>query len=559
MPDLKLLTIGDLLQHFAPEIAARPDVPAWPPDAFALIAAILQRSGAYTAVVHDWPPAENAGWNEWIESVGLRWRRNAAHNGPPPPEVIAWWNEVRAADHVAVDQLRSRKEITFAMLQILAAADEASAGIGVVSSGEKDRFDSLALPLLLENDSRTLCKDVAPSRLIVLPKAHTPQNGITIRSLTHHLALYIPGEVSPMWWMQGSNIDEDAWCLNILILPWPRVVRPMHFRAAAGGLRNMDPHFGFFDCDVRSPEPQYGVSDVVDAWKLAHEHLAAVEGESGATINLIVFPELALREKEPLEIMQKTNALVIGGVGVPSRVPGASRNYACVAIPPTTVEQKQDKHHRWKLDGKQIQNYGIGSRLDPTMNWWENIAIDRRELKFFAVNDWFTFSVLICEDLARLDPVTELLRAVAPNLVVALLLDGPQLSSRWPARYATVLADDPGTSVLTVTSLGMATSSVPAGHQPSRVIALWKDARSAVPEEIPLDPDAIGVVLNVRREFVEEWSADGRGDHATTGYLLRNKVHQIRQRPAPAPKPPEGPRKKTPRRAVSIRARKSRT
>jgi len=51
-------------------------------------------------------------------------------------------------------------------------------------------------------------------------------------------------------------------------------------------------------------------------------------------------------------------------------------------------------------------------------------------------------TVLICEDLARLDPVNDLVRAVGPNLVMSLLMDGPQLTTRWPARYATVLADD---------------------------------------------------------------------------------------------------------------------
>jgi hypothetical protein len=47
------------------------------------------------------------------------------------------------------------------------------------------------------------------------------------------------------------------------------------------------------------------------------------------------------------------------------------------------------------------------------------------------------------------------MNAIGPNLVIALLMDGPQLENRWPARYATVLAEDPGSAVLTVTSLGM--------------------------------------------------------------------------------------------------------
>ncbi len=52
-------------------------------------------------------------------------------------------------------------------------------------------------------------------------------------------------------------------------------------------------------------------------------------------------------------------------------------------------------------------------------------------------------------------PGATILRAVGPNLVVCLLLDGPQSKERWSTRAAAALADDPGSSVLTLTSLGM--------------------------------------------------------------------------------------------------------
>ena len=66
--------------------------------------------------------------------------------------------------------------------------------------------------------------------------------------------------------------------------------------------------------------------------------------------------------------------------------------------------------------------------------------------------------------------------ALGPTIVVTPLLDGPQLSSRWAARYASVLADDPGSAVLTVTAYGMAQRSRPNRHDPSSIIALWKDS-----------------------------------------------------------------------------------
>src|SRR5205823_9439098 len=128
---------------------------------------------------------------------------------------------------------------------------------------------------------------------------------------------------------------------------------------------------------------------------------------------------------------------------------------------------------------------------------------------------------------------------VGPNLVVTLLLDGPQLAVRWPARYATVLAEDPGSSVLTLTSAGMVALSRPitkkkgtkssAAHTAGRVIALWKDAKHA-PIEIKLEPGSGGVLLNLQREFHKEWTADGRDDGSTTAYLICNKVRQIRMK-----------------------------
>ena len=74
---------------------------------------------------------------------------------------------------------------------------------------------------------------------------------------------------------------------------------------------------------------------------------------------------------------------------------------------------------------------------------------------------------------------------------MAVLLDGPQLTSRWAARYASVLADDPGSAVLTLTSYGMVQRSRPPGHDPSSVVALWKDPERGT-REISLEPGAHG-------------------------------------------------------------------
>jgi hypothetical protein len=123
---------------------------------------------------------------------------------------------------------------------------------------------------------------------------------------------------------------------------------------------------------------------------------------------------------------------------------------------------------------------------------------------------------------ARQDPAADLIRAVGPNILIALLMDGPQLTGRWPARYASVLADDPGTSVLTLTSLGMAQRSRPilqSGKReaPSTVIALWRDAVQGE-IQISLDPREDACVLSLECQMRTEYCADGRSDGGQTLY-----------------------------------------
>ena len=116
---------------------------------------------------------------------------------------------------------------------------------------------------------------------------------------------------------------------------------------------------------------------------------------------------------------------------------------------------------------------------------------------------------LICEDLARQEPVAQAVRAVGPNLVVSLLLDGPQLSNRWPGKYAAVLSDDPGSSVLTLTALGMTLRATGLGHPPSREVALWSEPGKGA-ESLILDDDAAGIVIELEMKDEKMWTMDGR-------------------------------------------------
>jgi hypothetical protein len=250
-------------------------------------------------------------------------------------------------------------------------------------------------------------------------------------------------------------------------------------------------------------------------------------------IDGIVFPEASLSKREyeaVRDVVLGEGAFLIAGVlreGETKTSPG--RNLVMFdAGNGRETHLEQSKHHRWRLDRSQIETYGLGGTLDPTRDWWEHIALEQREVQFAALNGDVSLCCLVCEDLARQDPVAELVRSVGPNLVVALLMDAPQLAMRWPARYATVLADDPGSSVLTVTSAGMVDlSRPPSGAKQSRAIGLWKDARSGY-AELELPKDAQGLLLNLCLENREEFTADGRSDGRTTCYPRLGGIHHVR-------------------------------
>jgi hypothetical protein len=147
--------------------------------------------------------------------------------------------------------------------------------------------------------------------------------------------------------------------------------------------------------------------------------------------------------------------------------------------------------------------------LRPEICWWEAMEVPRRSVQLVELGGALTLTSLVCEDLAQADEVASVIRAVGPTIVVTPLLDGPQLVSRWGARYAGVLADDPGSAVLTLTSFGMTQRSRPPGGNASRAVALWKGP-GQLAREIPLDPGAHAMRLSATVGPSIPRSFDGR-------------------------------------------------
>ncbi|MGL6616520.1 hypothetical protein ACSZN6_02510 [Aeromonas hydrophila] len=279
----------------------------------------------------------------------------------------------------------------------------------------------------------------------------------------------------------------------------------------------MDGNFGFFSY---TPDKEIDINNAVTC-------VIDAIGSFG-DIDLIVLPECALSAKNSQSLAetlsQKCNEI---NIKCPTIITGNydhcdhySKNQITIfsspekdpVLPdvPITLEQvTQKKHHRWYLDRTQIFNYKLGSNLSPNKKWWEFIDVDERKLINYQCHDnKIQITPLICEDLARQDPVAPAVRALGPTLIIALLLDGPQLKTRWPGRYASFLSEDPGSSVLTVTPLGMTLRSDGSGLKPSRVVSFWSEPGSY--RELSLEENKQAIILTLEKRDILQWTADGR-------------------------------------------------
>jgi hypothetical protein len=534
------------------------DCPLWPPDLYAISGALLKRSGAYLRIFEREPAST---YLKNVETMGRAWRGRidalkhpnlASLRRARPPEMRRAWTQVIASGGTRISDIRESRPLTEQLIQMALVADEASAGLGVTWDPDSP-YLTLAGQILWANDVRSFCWDVPNDVVCVLGKQHTPQRGATFRSLSHHLSLYLPNDIEGRWFGPfplDQAADDDRNMLNLLLLPWPASIDTADFTEVSPGTK---PH-------ERSSRASYfrfrPTQDATPAkFSRALKHAIAAAQLHAGRIDAIVFPELALNADQ-YEVAERV--AVDAGTTLVSGVRRALRGQhqdlnLCVLQPAGTLRAaagghrkrqqlvsslrlNQSKHHRWCLDREQIVNYQLGGRLPVSRSCWENIQIPPRVLNFVTLSHWMTWSVLICEDLARQDPAADLIRAVGPNLVIALLMDGPQLSGRWPSRYASVLAEDPGCSVLTLTNLGMAQRCRPVLRttgkraDASRVIGLWRDVEAGE-IEIALDAGDDACVLSLECRLREEYSADGRSDGGETRYPVFAGFRSFRSEP----------------------------
>lgn len=565
--------------------------PVWPPDLFAVCATLLNLSGCYA----DASLTEECDARDYMR-LGRIWRGPDVKSGkeqdapgpvgerkqeaPGQMDVLAGalqrhWDRLllSAAEPVSAHVERHEAETHWcgAALALLAIADEASRGMGYSARrllayramrwqwqaaacdggdrGEEKRWRRAA----------TLCDLVPPEVCCVQPKARTPQVGCSLRSLSNNLALLPPiGEVTTRYLVSPlappAPGKEEVEAFNLMLVPYP-------YRVGDSALRETRAHdeenWRSFRVsqDWLAPLGAQGAEPIAGFVEALVERAVADAKDPRFRVHGVVFPEAALEASLALKVGQM---LAARGVDIDLLVAGAMESAAGPRPRNSVLSMlfsgghgsgkrevlsawKQSKHHRWKIDRRQQNSYGFAGKAPPRdgkMVLWEDIDVSNREVTFYQLPNSAVLATLICEDLARVDPVQPVVRAVGPNLVIGLLFDGPQLQGRWPGRACALLSDDPGSSVLTFTSAGPVAryrrycQGARPGQEGPLAIALWNDDESK-PQSISLEPGAQAVVLELELGSHAESTLDRRSDEGATMHV------RLKRRPAPDGSPGE--------------------
>src|SRR6516162_5791905 len=527
----------------------------WPADLFALTDVLLERSEAYRFVLstpsdREWPPKRFSCWSDVVEEAGRQWSACVEDTTSALPRILVEeWTVFRQRIGMPLEDLAEGRDWRMfeALLTLHAIADEACAGLGMPldrSDGKGCVYRARGRELLARTGSLTR---IDPHFLRVLPKVRTPPNGTSFRSFSRYAC--VRGAGAEVRWhkvpSRRNGTDPRARHANLLLLPWPLRVRESDFIPVEGSVQRPSKEpFGFFEF-----APAEGVDlDLLDRM------LVSARAEVNS-VDVVAMPESAIDEDEipGIEGVLERHGVAVLQTGVRRRPrqPGQfGANWILFGVNPELEKGgdpspdesgdwfhiRQNKHHRWSLDENQIYQHHLGGVLHPHIRWWEATEVPRLSVQFVEVAE-LTLVSLVCEDLAWNDELAGLIRSVGPTIVVTHLLDGPQLSSRWAARYASVLAEDPGSAVFTLTSYGMVRRSRPHGRDASRVIGLWKDPIRGF-REIPLEEGEHGVLLTVCMDRATRRSSDGRWPVENGTHAFDVAIHQVKAALAGSGPPP---------------------
>lgn len=554
--------------------------PDWPPDLFAVAGHLLRLSGAYSYLL---PPNAVArlaeekravtltdGEVELWAAAGQQWQ----HGTSIPDIVRELWAELLAdGDELLFQRPVGREGMAPAWWRkayaLFVIADEACDSMGYVgfASGDSARpfaglsymFFQRQIQKYAESSpagharvpdlSATVGINADPDIVCVQPKSRVASVGCALRTLSHNLALLPPRGVATVNWhrpLTDVPPEDDTAPLHVLTVPFPFSVKRDWFVSLA---------------TPRPPKPdEPGWLDLTQSWisdsDSVLEFLVSCVSEAksmlgeGSKLHGVVLPEDAIDWKIHEAFADKLAQM--NELGIEFLISGVSKNCgddegSHVVItrfdgsgePKSMTSTSRSKHHRWQLDKPQAERYGLlqstshyhsgtpcggGTLGDGTQRWWEAIGLPHRVIHSHVLRETTTMTALICEDLARSDPCHAIVRDIGPNIVIGILMDGPQIRGRWSERYALALADDPGSAVLTLTSRALVElSDPPAGTARSWSIGLWKDDRGSA-QEILCPPGDHGVLLTLRSSKTSEQTFDGRMNTDARSWQMINQT-----------------------------------
>jgi len=519
----------------------------WPPNTFALISILFQRTGAYklclTKIDAIW---DDADWQRNIEfdaNLWLNFSNEIIEGGDKNTyrlrkTKISFQNIKIIKKHwdsFDLNKLRllgtddDTDQLISSLIAIFAVADYSCRGLGLIGENIKERDKEFKLvhyvSNLLLNNYGSLAT-IPKFHGIALPKMRTPQSGLVLRSLSHYLTFHVT-EVEVIW-RTFPWLNNHKQSLNILAVPYPFYINDSHFKIIDDKYHSVR----YFEPAIKESEDfKFKIDALVD--KIKEHSLHNTE------IDILVLPETALESEDYYYLLDQLKKIlaaensnfvqlpiIICGVLDVERDKNPSYSFhnevrMATFFANKWYEIKQRKHHRWQLDRNQILQYNLEGKFVTDKNWFEHGSISQRRLTILSPNSWLAMTSLICEDLARQEPVAELIRGIGPTLLIALLSDGPQLNFRWSARYASILADDPGTAVLSLTSLGMVKQSQITDKDKNNLdkpttnkytVGLWKDMIRGS-KELNLEKGNHALLFTISAKFIEEFTIDGRTDY----------------------------------------------
>lgn len=537
----KFIFPNGTIQDAASDLPALGECPIWPTDVFAFSATIIEKSGCLTFRPSGTYQCQIINPVQ-IKKLAEDWRVSFF----PPQQIKDSWKYIVKHGGVDISELKNHPDLLCNLHFLLRCSDETAEGMGwrdVAAGGsvfnlivDLFRFGAPSIASsFLPNIPHSFCHMVPPDRAVVAPKSIASEVGYTIRSLSHNLSLL---ESQPKlkinWaWADPNQDRESDSNFNVLFIPYPfnipaDCIKPaVDTKLSIGAGRKYE----YFNVDPKwLPSAQGKPKKIRSDAKSIYRELIKPLIDDGLKhckhIDCIILPECAVTEEIADEIallllkheVSKGLSMFVTGAIAKSDENGKPKNKALSYIFEATsmVKNGHTKHHRWKMDISQTRRYGLTAfPADVNIDWWENIDISDRQLPFYAIGQHACITVLICEDLARNDPALPAVRAIGPNIVIALLMDGPQIPARWPARYATVLADDPGSAVLSVTSAAMVDRSNRQESAGKRSVGLWKHHTGRT-ETLELPKGSHAFLLALGSYFDEQVTMDNRSDGGRT-------------------------------------------